>query len=116
MHWYDLDGNLIDFSLRSKANKKLFADGNVMPSITSVIGQLGKPGLEKWKQEQVILAALTLPRENSETDMDFAKRIIEDSREKSKQAAELGSTIHNLIERRLKKENIQSTIEANILI
>jgi len=64
------------------------------PSVTNIIGVLAKPGLDAWRVEQGILAALTLPREDNETDDDFARRVVSDMGEQVAKAADLGSRIH----------------------
>jgi hypothetical protein len=67
---------------------------NLVPSVTTILGVAAKPGLEIWKQNQVLLAALTLPRQEGESESDWVNRIIEDSKEQGKQAAEFGTAIH----------------------
>lgn len=70
------------------------------PSVTSIINKAAKPGLERWKQEQVLHAALTLPRIDGEPEKDFLARIMRDSQEQAKKAAERGTAIHAAIEGR----------------
>lgn len=65
-------------------------------SVTNVLSMLAKPGLDYWKQEQVILASLTLPRLPGETEHDFAERVIVDSEAQAKKAAEAGTRLHEL--------------------
>jgi hypothetical protein len=67
---------------------------NLVPSVTTILGVAAKPGLEIWKQNQVLLAALTLPRQDGESEQDWVNRIIEDSKEQGKKAAEFGTQIH----------------------
>jgi hypothetical protein len=64
------------------------------PSVTNILGVLAKPALDAWKQEQAILAALTLPRIDGETTDDFARRVVSDMGEQVEKAADLGSAIH----------------------
>ena len=51
------------------------------PSVTNIISVLAKPGLDAWRVEQGILAALTLPRLDNEpsgaltVNMTFAWRL-----------------------------------------
>lgn len=66
--------------------------------ISSVVGVLPKPALESWKQEQAILAALTLPRLPDEPMDVFAKRCCEDMGKQSSDARDFGSQIHQGIE------------------
>lgn len=65
-------------------------------SVTNVLSALAKPGLDHWKQEQVILAALTLPRLPGEDEHLFAERVIVDSEAQAKKAAEAGIRLHEL--------------------
>ena len=64
------------------------------PSVTNVLGVLAKPGLDAWKQEQAILAALTLPRNEGESEDEFARRVVSDMGEQVQHAADLGTQIH----------------------
>lgn len=59
---------------------------------------MAKPGLDVWKQEQLLLACLTLPRLNNEPEKEFIARIMRDSKETGKMAAEAGTRIHESIE------------------
>jgi hypothetical protein len=54
--------------------------------------------LDVWKQQQAILAALTLPRLEGESEEDWLSRVVSDSKETAKQAAERGTQIHGVIE------------------
>lgn len=71
---------------------------NLYPSVTNILGILDKPMLSAWKQEQAILAALTLPRRDSETDDEFAKRVVEDASSQVRDAADKGVQIHAVVE------------------
>ena len=103
-HWYFPDGTPLHevdradgkgqrpTSLRDARKLGLF------PSVTNVLNVLAKPGLEAWKQEQAILAALTLPREEDESLDAFAKRVVTDMTGEVRSAADRGSAIHAAIE------------------
>ena len=102
-HWYDESGNcayeIIGANGKQRATtlrdaKKL----GLLPSVTTVIGVAAKPGLDRWKQEQAILAALTLPRLDGEEEKDWLSRVLSDSRSQGKDAAARGTAIHNIIE------------------
>jgi hypothetical protein len=54
--------------------------------------------LDVWKQQQAILAALTLPRLEGESEEDWLSRVVSDSKETAKSAAERGTQIHGVIE------------------
>jgi hypothetical protein len=59
-----------------------------------VLGVLAKPGLDAWKIEQGIMAALTLPRQQDEPLDAFAHRVVADMGEQVDKAADFGSAIH----------------------
>lgn len=63
-------------------------------SVTSVMKVVAKPDLDYWRQEQTVLAALTLPRLPGEELDEYAYRIIEDSKAQLRKAAEQGTLIH----------------------
>jgi len=102
-HWYTRDG-LPAYQVKGKNGKMrntTLRDARVhgyLPSVTTIIGCAAKPGLDRWKQEQVLLAALTTERIVGETEQDFLARIMADSREQGKKAAERGTIIHAAIE------------------
>ena len=103
-HWYFRDGTPLHkvpradgkgerpTSLRDARKLGLF------PSVTNILSILAKPGLDAWKQEQAILAALTLPRNEGESLDDFAKRVLIDMTREVSRAADLGSAVHAAIE------------------
>ena len=102
-HWYETNGtpayriigaNGVERNTTLRDAKKL----NLVPSVTTIISQIDKPGLTKWKNEQLLLSALTLPRFPNESESDWLTRVMQDSRETSKQAAERGTNIHGIIE------------------
>jgi len=74
----------------------------LVPSVTNVNAVIRKPALEAWKIEQAILASLTLPRLPDEGDDNFAKRVVADGRSVSKDAADLGTQVHKIVEGWLK--------------
>lgn len=102
-HWYDSMGNTAYTTIakNGKPRATTLADAkknNYYPSVTTVLGVAAKPGLDRWKQEQAILAALTLPRLEGEEESEWLSRVLSDSKATGKQAAERGSAIHAIIE------------------
>ncbi len=71
----------------------------LVPSVTTVLQVVAKPGLERWKQTQLLQSALTLPMIAGESIDDYAERIIRDSQEQAATARDLGTEIHGAIER-----------------
>lgn len=102
-HWYDRDGTPC-YEVMGKNGKMrpaTLADARKFgwyPGVTSIIRCAAAPALQTWKEKQVMLAALTLPRLNGELDDDFCKRVIADSQEHAKEAREQGTEIHAAIQ------------------
>lgn len=71
---------------------------NLFPSVTEIIKIMDKPALSVWKENQVLLAALTLPRLKDEAEIDYISRIKKDAKEHANNAAQKGTDIHNAIE------------------
>jgi hypothetical protein len=71
---------------------------NLVPSVTTILNVAAKPGLTQWLQKQVLLAALTLPRMRDEPEDEFIARIIDDSKEQGRAAADAGTEIHASIQ------------------
>lgn len=103
-HWYFKDGKPA-FEVPSADGKKMVEPDirharkiGLLPSVTTIIREAAKPGLERWKIQQGILAALTLPRSDGEPLDAFAERAMRDSQEQAKMAAERGTAIHAAIQ------------------
>jgi len=103
LHWYRRDGTPQYTVTAKNGNERstTLADArkmNLVPSVTTILNVAAKPGLERWKQEQMLLAALTLPRAPDEDEKSFIARVVADSKEQGKKAAERGTRIHEAIE------------------
>jgi hypothetical protein len=102
-HWYLPDGSPA-YRIIGKNGKernstvKDAREHGLLPSVTTIIGCASKPALDVWKQQQAILSALTLPRLEDESEEDWLSRVVSDSKETAKQAAERGTQIHGVIE------------------
>lgn len=70
----------------------------LVPSVTTILSQIAKPGLTNWLNQQLLLAALTLPRKEGESEEDWIDRIMVDSKSASKEASQRGTDIHAVIE------------------
>jgi hypothetical protein len=103
-HWYEADtgepayeitgsnGKLRNTTLRDA--RKL----NLVPSVTTILGQIAKPGLQVYLNQQILLSALTLPRNKNEPEPVWLERVLFDSKEAGKKAAERGNLIHAIIQ------------------
>lgn len=68
------------------------------PGVTSIIKCADKPALNRWMQQQVLMAALTLPRIDGETSEQLCARILADSGEQARKARDKGTEIHAAIQ------------------
>lgn len=98
-HWYTPEGDpaYTVIGANGKERNTTLRDArkmNLVPSVTTVMGIAAKPGLERWKIDQALMAVLTLPMEDGESLDDFKKRALADSKEHAIQAAERGTAIH----------------------
>ena len=103
LHWYRRDGSPQYTVTAKNGNERptTLADAkkmDLLPSVTTIINCAAKPGLEAWKLNQMLMAALTLPRADQEPEESYVQRIINDSREQARHAAQRGTDIHAVIE------------------
>jgi hypothetical protein len=103
VHWYRQDGGP-QYTVKAKDGSDrstTLRDARKMdlvPSVTTIMKVAAKPGLEQWKLEQMLLSAMTLPMRPDEPEKAYIARIVADSKETGKQAAEKGTRIHESIE------------------
>lgn len=71
---------------------------NLVPSVTTILRMAAAPGLENWKAEQLLLAALTLPRDLTMTEADWLNAVRQDARETARKAADMGTSVHAALE------------------
>lgn len=110
-HWYTREGKPM-YQIEKKGggfrpvnlawDRKL----NPIPSVTTILQVVAKPQLNKWKENQMMLAALTLGKEPDEPDDVFCKRIREDAFRQVDVAAAKGTAIHDAVEQYFKGEVI----------
>lgn len=102
-HWYDRSGSPCYQQTTGKGGVRAtdLRDGRklgLVPSVTTVLSVLAKPALTTWMVNQGIMAALTLPRIDGEPESDFLARVMTDSRQQAKAAAEEGTRVHDACE------------------
>lgn len=102
-HWYTEKGESAHVVIGKNGNERntTVADARKMgllPSVTSVLGIMDKPQLTAWKIEQAIMSSLTLPKEENETLEEYAKRVVQDSKQSTTKAAEHGTRMHEQAE------------------
>jgi hypothetical protein len=93
-HWYDKAGKpQHDADLRV-ARKQL-----LMASVTTIDkAQFKNDFLDRWKMNQLVIAASENARQGHESTEEYANRIYELSMEKATKAAEFGKEVHAAIE------------------
>jgi len=101
-HWYTKEGTPAYTTIgktgeRATTLRDARKEG-LLPSVTTIINLMSKPALSSWLQQQVLLAALTLPRGFKETENEWLKRVMSDSKATGREAAERGTAIHNIIQ------------------
>jgi hypothetical protein len=101
-HWYTKDGSPAYTTIGKTGERPTtLRDARklgLLPSVTTINGMLSKAGLDTWKQQQVLLAALTLPRQENEPEQEWLARVMQDSKATGREAAERGTAIHAIIE------------------
>lgn len=106
-HWYEADGTPA-YTRTTKDGRErptTLRDArkeNLVPSVTTILGILRAPQLERWKLENILIASLTLPRYDDEDEQAYAHRIWEDAQSVSHTATNFGSLYHDAAELRLK--------------
>jgi hypothetical protein len=102
-HWYTRDGvpRYTVIGKNGKERNTTLRDArteNLVPSVTTILNVAAKPALTAWLMNQVLMAALTLPKLPEESDDDYCKRVMQDSKEQGKAAANEGTDIHAAIQ------------------
>jgi hypothetical protein len=105
-HWYDAVTGAPRYTTIGKNGKERnttlrdakAAPGTLVPSVSTINGQLAKNGLNTWFQTEAIKAAAENPRQSGEEEKDYSARILELSKQKSQEAMARGTLIHDWIE------------------
>lgn len=111
-HWYAADGSpayRIIGKNGVERNTRLTdaRERGLVPSVTTITGLLAKPGLNNWLQQQVLLAALTLPRAENETEENWLQRVMSDAKSTGREAADRGTRLHGVLEEYYQGKNYE---------
>lgn len=103
-HWYARDGSpkYTTIGLNGQERPTTLRDARklgLLPSVTTIMREAAAPGLEKWRRDQLLMAALTLPRIEGEGLDAFAKRVQEDANAQGEKARQTGTDGHGALER-----------------
>lgn len=102
-HWYSADCQPA-YKIKKKnggERSTTLADARkfgFVPSVTSIFNIMAKRGLEQWKLNKAIEATKSNPQGADESDQRYLKRVTELSKQEVKEAADLGTRIHDAID------------------
>lgn len=102
-HWYDRAGRPVYEVLGANGQMRpaTLRDARklgLLPGVSSILAMEAKPALTRWKVEQALMSAITLPRQPGETDDSFKRRALEDSEAQAAKARDKGVAIHASIQ------------------
>ena len=105
-HWYDAVTGAPRYTTIGKNGKERnttlrdakAAPGTLVPSVSTINGQLSKDGLNTWLQSEAIKAAAENPKGLQEEEKDYVARILDLAKKKSQEAMIRGTLIHDFIE------------------
>jgi len=103
-HWYKRSDGSPMYTIVGRNGKERDTtlrdarEHDLVPSVTTILRVAAAPGLDLWKQQQVLKAAISVPRLDGENEADWFSRIMQTSKETSAEAADRGTDMHNVIE------------------
>jgi hypothetical protein len=102
-HWYSADGTRVDVVVGSKGQPvapdlRHARKNNLACGVTTIIKCAAAEALVVYRERQVLMAALTLPRSEQESDEDYCARVMRDSKQHAEEAALAGTALHAEIE------------------
>lgn len=71
---------------------------DLVPSVTTITGLLDRPGLNDWRETQAMLAVMSVPRKERESDEEYLERARAESKNRGSKIRERGTLIHADIE------------------
>ena len=103
-HWYTREGKAMHTMPLAKGDgernttlrdaKKL----GLYPSVTTLLGLFAKPGLDRWKQDQLLRIAFDNPAKLDESFENYANRCLVEHEKPVEEAADFGTKVHDAIE------------------
>lgn len=109
-HWYDRNGNPV-WEVTGAKGQSVKPDIRharklgLLPGTTSIAKCAAQEGLVRWKIEQSILAAYTLPAVPGESYDAWMARVFTDSETQGRQAADRGTLLHAAVQAHFQGES-----------
>jgi hypothetical protein len=98
-HWYSTSGLPAHTQPSGKNTTLAHArKQNLLPSVTTIIGQLEKPQLTKWKADKCIVQAFDNPPREGEDIKSYKGRIIQSLKDEQTEVRDFGTKIHKALE------------------
>lgn len=105
-HWYDQKGNpryTVPYANPRKGERPAtLRDGrknNWVPSVTTILQVVAKPGLDRWKREQLLDAAVNIEYSSwSDDESEFKRKVVARASKKAEDAAKRGTELHDAFE------------------
>jgi hypothetical protein len=117
-HWYTTDGTPChEIECKTKPGKfrplkmEEVRELGLVPSVTSILGMVNNFGLRFWYRRETLqwfIEQKPRPRRKSkdETDQEYCARMVVESDPHLKRSARLGTRIHNMIERMIRRKSL----------
>lgn len=101
-HWYSGNGEPVHTRPSSAGGTRFTTlkdarELGLFPSVTSILNVLAKPGLEKWKIQQVLLAMKRNPQKKEEAEEPYFNRVINDAFDQVDKASHAGTGLHGAV-------------------
>jgi hypothetical protein len=102
-HWYGKDGTPM-YTIIGANGKERDTDLRdarklgLVPSVTTILKVAAAPGLDIWKQQQLLKAVAEIPRLDEEPEKEWFSRILKTSKEAGDKHMDRGTDMHNVIE------------------
>lgn len=118
-HWYDINGEARHTILSAKGEPRptTLRDAKKFgwfPSVTTVMKVMAAPELDRWKQNQVLIASQRTVRNLDELDESYFARVIEDAFSQVQDAADLGTDIHAALEHHFQGQPYDPAMEVYV--
>ena len=115
-HWYDAEAkprHTMPLASGEGERNTTLRDARkyqLIPSVTTLLGLFAKPGLERWKQDQILRIAFDNPAKLDESFENYASRCLVLHEKPVEDAASFGTRIHDAIEKFFEGEPIEEEL------